>query len=115
MLTRQESLYSKALDSCNKKGYELVTKKEKIKDNKTYDTNNTVIQNTNKYFGQTLTNTFSKKVYFDKNSISDSPDFSNSIKLQNLEFDNFCNFYMGNTKTEILPAKKNIVFDLSLS
>ena len=36
LLTRQESLYSKALDSCNKKGYELVTKKEKIKDNKTY-------------------------------------------------------------------------------
>ena len=85
-----------------------------IKDNKTYDSNNTVIQNTNKYFGQTLTNTFSKKVYFDKNSISDNPDFSNSIKLQNLEFDNFCNFYMGNTKTEILPVKKNIVFDLSL-
>ena len=85
-----------------------------IKDNKTYDSNNTVIQNTNKYFGQTLTNTFSKNIYFDKNSISDNPDFSNSIKLQNLEFDNFCNFYMGNTKTEILPVKKNIVFDLSL-
>lgn len=36
LLARQESLYSKVLDCCNKKGYKLVTQKEEIKNNKTY-------------------------------------------------------------------------------
>ena len=33
---RQDDLYLKALDACNKKGYELVSKKEDIVNNKTY-------------------------------------------------------------------------------
>ena len=33
---RQDDLYLKALDACNKKGYELISKKEDIVNNKTY-------------------------------------------------------------------------------